>query len=67
MTITLLKFLDKNLLSVELNHLICMILIANFDANVVEMKTDIFSVDEVDTAARCLRVGKAIGIDRLTA
>jgi len=30
------------------------------------MKADVFSVDEVDTAVRCSRVGKADGIDRLT-
>ena len=30
------------------------------------MKAGVFSVDEVDTAVRCSRVGKADGIDRLT-
>ena len=32
-----------------------------------EIKTDVFSLEDVDNAVHCLRAGKAAGIDRLTA
>ena len=35
--------------------------------NLVEMKAGVFSVEEVDTAVRCLPVGNAAGIGRLIA
>ena len=36
------------------------------ETNLVRMKARVSSVEQIDTAVRCLRVGKAAGIDRLT-